>query len=213
MRSNLYKKKSNEKITILGIGSLLLEEWARKTCPTLSNFRLVELSGYKRVFNKTDSFLIRNDLKPIDSKAYASLSAVPVKKENTMVVSAFEISISEWAYFVQREFEYRLIEVPFTENGVTSDQYGVLCVGDYKSDEECEMIVNADPLRLQKWKEFRAKYDGPMWRDDLLPEPEYLDVCLDTAKACGDKVYQNFIDTTFVGDGRSIRNYICEERL
>ena len=129
-----------------------------------------------------------------------------------MIVSAFEISISEWPYFIQREFEYRLIKVPFFDSNSRSEDQGVLCVGDYSNDDECEMIVKADPLRLERWNEFREKYDGPMWRYDLLPESEYLEACLKTAKKCGDEVYQNFIDTTFVGDGRSIRDYIGDNK-
>jgi hypothetical protein len=208
MRSNLYKNNSDHSITIIGIGSLLLEEWAKKTCPNLTNFRLAEISNYKRVFNKTDSFLVRNDLLPKDSKAYACLSAIPTKNAPNMIVSAFEIPLSEWAPFMQREFEYKLIEVPFKERITLQSGQGILCVGDYKNDQECEHIVYADPLRLRKWTEFRDKYDGPMWRYDLLPEPEYLNACLTISKDAGEEVYNNFVETTFLGDGRSIKTYL-----
>ncbi|MGB1077129.1 MAG: hypothetical protein ACPG05_02395 [Bdellovibrionales bacterium] len=213
MRSNLYKASNDQTITILGLGSLLLEEWAKKTCPNLTNFRLAKIQGYKRIFNKTDSFLVRNDLKPENSIAYACLSAVPSNDTPEMIVSSFEIPLSEWAPFVQREFEYRLIQTAFTEIETEEKGRGVLCVGDYKNDQECEHIVNADPLRLERWKQFRAKYNGPMWRYDLLPEPEYLKTCLDTARKCGDDVFDNFVDTTFTGDGRSIRTYLKETTL
>ncbi len=208
MREKLYGLDVDQNITILGLASLLLEAWARKTCPNLMNFRLARLKGYKRVFNKTDSFLIRNDLLPGNSNAYACISAVPCDDTSDLIVSAFEIPLTEWAYFVQREFEYRLVSVPFTEMITGHASEGVICLGDFDNDQQCEAIVNADPLRAQRWQEFRAKYDGPMWRYDLLPEPEYLAACLKTAEQCGEEVYNNFVDTTFVGDGRTIRTYL-----
>ncbi len=208
MRADLYSPPKDEAITIIGLGSLMLEAWAKKTCSTLTNFRLGHLDGYKRLFNKTDSLLVRNNLRPLDSNAYACLSAVPSPETKTMIVSAFEISLSEWAFFVRREFEYRLVKVPFKDIETDHESEGVLCVGDYKNDQECAQIVHADPLRLERWKEFKEKYDGPMWRDDLLPDPHYLDTCLKTSQTYGDHVYHNFIDTTFIGDGRSIRTYL-----
>lgn len=194
----------SQTITIIGLGSLMSEESARTTCPNLSNYRLTEINGYKRIFNKTDSYLARTNALPKDSNAYACLSAIPCTQTPAMIVSVFDIPLSEWPHFVQREFEYRLVRVPHNAD----DRKGVLCVGDYKNDEECMTVIHADPLRLERWQEFRAHYDGPMWRRDLLPYPEYLERCLNYTQKHGQAVYENFIQTTFIGDGRSIAEYI-----
>ena len=64
-------------VTILGYGALLSEESARLTFPHLSNFRLVQLQGFRRVFSHPHLFLIAQDLvDPAVTLQIASLSAV-----------------------------------------------------------------------------------------------------------------------------------------
>jgi hypothetical protein len=38
----------------------------------------------------------------------------------------------------------------------------------------------------------------------LLPNPEYLDLCLEGAKAWGEAFYREFLETTVLGDGKSL---------
>lgn len=198
----------NSTITVIGLGSLLSEVSARRTCPGLTNFRLAYLEGYKRVFNKTDSVLARAGKIPKDRNDYACLSAVPDANATPMAVSAFEIPSSDWLFLVQREFEYKLWSVPFRPVAGEEESTGVLCVGNYECDEECEIIVNADPVRKACWEAFRLSCDEPMWRFDLLPNPEYLKRCLTYASKHGSEVLDNFLDTTFTGQGMSIRDHL-----
>lgn len=186
-------------ITILGIGSLLEEASARRTCPTLQNFRLVKVPNFKRVFNKTNSTLVHQNALPNNTKAYACVSAMPCQKI-TIVTSAFDIPDAEWLPFLKRESEYNLQKVRMIEEN-QSHNTGILCTGVYDSDTACEHACNTDPFRKELWDAFKSKYNGPMWRKDLLPTEEYLRRCLKAANTCGDEVYQNFIQTTFLGDG------------
>lgn len=165
-------------ITILGLGSLLSEESARRTCPNLENFRLAKLHGYKRIFNKTDSDIARKGQIPKDTNAYACLSAIPDKTMQNMVISAFQMPETDWLAFLKREFEYKLVSVKFEELDGTPSQ-GILCVGDYAHDQECELVCQSDPFRFQLWQDFKQKCSEPMWREDLLPGPTYLQRCLD----------------------------------
>lgn len=195
-------------ITIIGSGSLLSRASAEKTCPTLTNFRLAKLTGYKRVFNKTDPLRVFNGTLPTLSKAYACLSLVPDNTIKGMIVSAFEIQRDDWNALLEREFEYKLIEVPFNNlNGIPGK--GIACVGDYVNDSECEEYCKDDPIRMQRWQKFKQLYKGPMWRTDLLPNEDYLARCLSYCKQHGEEIYTNFIHTTFVGDGTvSIADYL-----
>lgn len=196
-----------ESIVIIGLGSLMCEKSARKTCPDLRNFHYVKLTGYKRIFNKTDSFLVRRGNITEDTTACACLSIVPDPEIKNMTVSSFEIPIKDWPALVYREFEYRLSYVPYlTFDGNIGT--GIACFGDYKDDNECAIAMRVDPFRLQRWEEFQSLYKGPMWRYDLEPEPEYLKQCIKTVTNLGLDYLENFITTTFVGNGQSIKSYL-----
>lgn len=202
-----YQKTKDPVITILGLGSLIGRITALRTCPNLINFRLARLDGYRRIFNKTDSFTVFHDEIPENSLKYGCLSAIPDISIKNMIVSAFEIPFEELIYLIEREFEYRLVEVDFKDRDGQTRQ-GVLCVGDYKDDQECEIVVKSDPVRFRRWKIFKEKYNGPMWRIDILPLQPYLDRCMRYAGEHGQDVLDNFLDLTFIGDGRTIREYL-----
>jgi len=44
--------------------------------------------------------------------------------------------------------------------------------------------------------------------DSISPNTSYLDVCLEGAKQWGEDFYTDFLDSTFVSDGVSLRTYI-----
>lgn len=196
-----------EKISIIGLGSLMSESSARKTCPSLTDFRIEQLKGWRRIFNKT----IRRENEELyflpDGKVYSCLSAVPSVDE-VMYVSHFKIPLLEWTNFVIREFEYKLIEVP-----LLSGEKGVLCVGDYKDDVECELVCSADPFRAECWENWVIEHpESVLWRSDLLPHQPYVDKCLDALREHGDDVLDNWLDTTYLGDNTTtMREYLSED--
>lgn len=195
-------------ITIIGLGSLLSKESATRTCPSLQNFRIAYLSGWKRVFNKTDSDFVKNNQMPVDHRKYACLSAIPSHDQEKMVISAFEIHETEWISFLKREFEYKLIKVPFTDQN-SKEAYGILCAGDYTDDSECELVCQSDPYRLPLWEIYKSNCSEPMWRTDLLPDDDYIQRCINFVKEHGDSVYNNFIKTTYIGDqSQTIKDYL-----
>ena len=196
-------------ITVLGLGSLLSEASARQTCPNLKNFRLATIDGWRRSFNKTDSGLIKRREIPTDGDLkYGCLSAIRDEKQQGMIVSVFEISQEEWAPLVIREYEYKLEKVPFVDIENRAGE-GILCIGDFMDDDECEALIYSDPLRVDRWEDFKKAYPNmPMWQYDVLPYQRYLDMCLEAAQEHGDSVYENFLDTTFTGQGVSMRDYI-----
>ncbi len=194
-------------ITIIGLGSLIDEKSARRSCPNLTHFRFAKISGYKRVFNKADSFLMRKKGIPNNNK-YACLSAMPDKAIDIMYVSTFYIPKSEWHSIVEREFDYKLVSIPYEEIDSHEKGEGIVCMGDFKDNQECEELIASDPVRAKRAKELRGVYEGPIWRDDLEPSPYYLNNCLRAVRLSRPEFQDNWLDTTFTGDGRSIREYL-----
>ena len=53
-------------------------------------------------------------------------------------------------------------------------------------------------------------YDGPLYREDLLPVPAYMLKCLRAHAAVG--TVDNFLEASFLGDGRTaLRSFIGSE--
>ena len=81
--------------TILGFGSLLSERSSRVTFPDLTNFRLVRVQGYRRVFQHPASIFFSRGIADRDSGAFCSLSAEPCDEAAVgFVASAFEVRTS-----------------------------------------------------------------------------------------------------------------------
>lgn len=194
-------------ITIIGSGSLLSHASAEKTCPSLTNFRLAKIDGYKRVFNKAHPLKIFNNDLPAGSNAYACLSLMPDNTVTNMIISTFDIHEEDWSAFVKREFDYKLENIPFKNIDGTVSK-GIGCLGNI-NDEECEKFCRTDPERHKHWLQFKQLCAGPVWRTDLLPDEDYLAHCLSYCKEHGEDVYNNFMRTTFIGDGTvSIADYL-----
>ncbi|XWS08551.1 hypothetical protein CRYUN_Cryun40dG0012100 [Craigia yunnanensis] len=104
-------------ISICGFGSLLSERSARSTFPNLLNFRIAKLNGFRRVFaHVAPIFFDRGIAKP-ETKEISSLSVEPCEGQ-TLIVTVFEIKISEIPAFIERELEFRFLAVlPETLDG------------------------------------------------------------------------------------------------
>jgi hypothetical protein len=195
-------------ITLIGLGSLLSESSANRTCPSVQNFELAQINGYIRSFNKTDSWIVRKSPESMLENKYACLSAMPIQGKPSMVVSTFQIHKDDYDAFVEREFEYKFEKVPFVTMSGTRGT-GLICSGNFKSNEECETLCYLDSMRLKHWLSFKESYIGPMWRQDLLPEPEYLKKCLKVCEDHGNEILQNFLQTTYLGDMKTtLKEYL-----
>lgn len=202
-------------ITVLGIGSLLCPESARKTCPALGHFRVGYVTGYRRIFNKMNTVqVLRGNPLPPD-KACASVSAIPdgdtigdTTANTTMAVSVFNIRPEAYPALLRREFDYKLEPVPYTDAAGHTD-HGLLCIGNFANDAECAALCATDPIRAEMWQAYLNATTEPLWRNDLLPTPDYLAFCLNAAHTLGDDIYENFLDTTYLGDNTTtIRQYL-----
>uniref|UniRef100_A0A7N0URP9 Uncharacterized protein n=1 Tax=Kalanchoe fedtschenkoi TaxID=63787 RepID=A0A7N0URP9_KALFE len=194
-------------VSICGFGSLLSEKSARSTFPELINFRVGRLNGFRRVYAHVAPIFFERGIANPETKEISSLSVEPCEGE-TLIVTVFEIQISEIPSFIQRELEFRFLAVFLeTLEGKPYEHPAVICAR--YSDEEFFRI------RCKGSKEIFNQHYGrynieKIWQDDVLPCRVYLRHCVLAAKNLGEEAYNNFLDHTFLADRRtSIREYLA----
>ena len=207
---------NDDKITILGFGSLLSERSSRMTFPELTNFRLGRVPNYRRVFGHATSIFFKRQIANQETKEMASLSA-EYDHDNGFVCTVFEVDSKDMMEdgvpsqaFLEREEEFNIITVPYVDltTGETC-QGGILCARG--SDEEY----------LQRWGQ--AHFDDEyakfgietIWNYDgasgLRPCATYLRHCTLAAEAMGEVCYKSFLDETFLVDRKTtLRTYLKE---
>lgn len=192
-----------ETLTIIGFGSLLSEASARRTTPRLTNYRLVTVTGYRRIFNKAGIVFISRFGASRDDRAIASC-ATRYDGSTRIVCCAFDIPASVFPALDEREHRYHWTEVDFTDVSGPAGR-GRMCTESTDDAYRCKCgTVEAYERRVGQF------YRGRIWRDDLLPFPMYLDFCLDAARTHGPAVVDNFLDTSYLADGvTTIRAYLA----
>lgn len=190
-----------DSISFIGFGSLLSEKSARITCPNLSNFRLAKVKGYRRIFNFVHPLLIaENSLQDVQMKL-SGLNAYPCE-QTELVVSVFDIPNAEWPQLKSREVGYNIKLTTYEELSSHHKGQAYICEG-YPCDNT---MAKDHPEFINSVREY---YTESIIRPDLLPMPLYLKHCLDAARNHNEDVYNNFLDTSYLGDGiTTIRKYL-----
>ncbi|XP_015900011.3 uncharacterized protein LOC107433259 [Ziziphus jujuba] len=195
----------NGLITICGFGSLLSERSARITFPDLINFRVARLNGFRRVL--ADLAPVRRGVARPETKEVSSLSVEPCEGES-LIVTAFEVKISEIPSFIERGIEFRFLAVlAETLDGKPFDNPALLCAR--YSDEEFFQIrcKGSKDIYFQLCGQYNI---DKIWQDDILPCCPYLRHCVLAAKNLGNAAYDNFLDHTFLGDRKTtIHEYLA----
>lgn len=179
---------------VIGCGSLLSEASARRTAPTLEDFRVVRVHGFVRVFNKVSPRWARRDGRP-DGVAVAVLAAHE-RPGASFLGTAFRVDADDLARLEEREHHYRWVDAPFEERDGRRST-GRLCAEWTDEAYRRERCVSDEEYEERVGRH----YDGLLWRDDVLPSPSYLDLCLDAARSLGEEVYEDFLATTYLADG------------
>ncbi|RLE47612.1 MAG: hypothetical protein DRJ31_08575, partial [Candidatus Methanomethylicota archaeon] len=55
-------------------------------------------------------------------------------------------------------------------------------------------------------------YTGKRIRSDIMPIPSYLDLCIEGAREWGERFYRDFLNTTFLSDGRTLREFLQADK-
>jgi len=191
-------------ISVVGFGSLLSERSARDTVPGLANYRLVQVPGYRRIFNKVGIVFIAGHGQPADSLEVSSCSTEPCK--NTRItVARFDCPVEQFTELYEREHRYRWVEVEPVGLDGSPQPPARMCT----RYSDLEYRLNKCVTDEEYHERVGRYYQGPIWRDDILPFPRYLKFCLVSAAAHGSAVLDNFLDTSFLADGNtSVRQYL-----
>lgn len=207
------------RVTILGLGSLLSERSSRVTFPNLSNFRVVRVLGWRRVFAHSPSVFVRRGIGDIDSLQLSSLSAEPCEG-GAFYCTAFDVDDEGMPAFREREEEYELEWVPFIEAAAldacrtrselrtAAAATGLLC---------CR---SSDEAYIARWGRERWDRDYASvglstiwgWQPDsgIRPCSTYLRHCVLAAQKLGKACYDSFLDETFLVDRKTtVRAYLA----
>ncbi|KEA64039.1 hypothetical protein ADIMK_1774 [Marinobacterium lacunae] len=191
-------------ISVVGFGSLLSERSARESVPGLTHYRLVRVSGYRRIFNKVGIVFIAGHGQCPDSLEVSSCSTEPCAS-TSIIAAQFECPVDQFTELYEREHRYRWIEVQPVALDGRPQCPARMCTG----YSDLEYRLNKCVTEQEYHDRVGRHYTGVIWRDDILPFPRYLKFCLVSAASHGDEVLDNFLDTSFLADGRtSIREYL-----
>jgi len=194
-------------ITIIGLGSLLSERSCRLTFPSLTNFRVGRLHGYRRVFAHSPSIFVQRGIANMETLQMASLSAEPCE-DSSFAVTAFEVPDDDglgMEAFREREEEFELSMVSFADP--SGGGHGMLCE------------ASTDKAYIERWGQ--ARFDKLYtafgittcwdWPKDsgLRPCATYLRHCALAAEKLGPEAHASFLDETFLCDRvTTIRAYL-----
>jgi hypothetical protein len=191
-------------VTILGYGALLSEPSARLTFPNLSDFRLVRVKQFRRIFRHPHVVLIEEGvLKPQETLRIASLSAEPA--ENcSFVAAAFSVSLDDGqrAAFVAREPLYNITTASYFD--LDTDVHlgeGVICAANMDDllPEEARVHPGWGVDSVWSWGEDSG----------LLPADIYLRHCLLAVRKAGSVAEQSFLnDTTLIDRKTTLADYM-----
>ena len=184
-------------ITIIGFGSLLSEESARRTCPSLKNFRLGRVEHFVRAFNKVDSNCEDFADKNIASWAFVDMPGA------TSLVTLFEIHADDYPAFIRREADYDLRCISYIETETENVGEGIACCA-FDDDLQYMEYLERHPIQKERYlsREFE-RYNGPIWRKDILPRNKYLAVCLEAARKLGKHYVENILRQGYLADEKT----------
>mmetsp|Transcript_54631 Transcript_54631/g.130374 ORF Transcript_54631/g.130374 Transcript_54631/m.130374 type:complete len:239 (-) Transcript_54631:89-805(-) len=186
------------KRTILGFGSLLSLRSSQTTFPELSNFRVVRVRNFQRVFGHPAAIFFERGIAKLATKEISSLCCYKQDGGSFLAV-AFEVTDVGMDEFYRREEEFELVDAEYEDLESKETGFGMLCTN------------STDEAFVAKWGQeaFDTKYrkNGveSIWAwaepaSGILPCRTYLRHCVLAAKNLGPEVYDDFLDHTFLVD-------------
>lgn len=190
----------------VGYGSLVSLASAQRSAPSLTDFGLYSLKGYKRVFGKVNPHCIFDGRANSFEKNISSCFVVPCetnKDTQAMVVCSFQLTNhDEWKAIQIRECDYYMDNVDILSlDGKTSEKATVFCGYDNDNHMLRQTQKSFDDIYNDLHPDFLKLYPHPIYRDDVLPSIPYLRLCM---KAYFDAGFiDNFVETSFLADRKT----------
>lgn len=180
---------NEQEFQLIGFGSLLNPSSARRTIKSTPEEGHPPCIGFglKRIFNyqMPQSVMTRYGVDSPGNEQAALNSEFTKQARDNINARLIAIHKNDIEDFRQREFGYDLIEVPCLtwplSHQTPVDKAWVLCAPDSSVD-----VVN----------------------NTILPFRPYLEVCLDGAALVSKQFEEYFIDTTVLGDGRKLHDWL-----
>ena len=192
-------------LTVAGYASLMDEESARLTSPSLRGFRLGTVSGYCRVFNLVSIVNIRRGL--ATGRRLATATARPAEGAR-LRICLYEIELYELPELLSREARLRIGTARYVSDAGAAGE-ALLC-SEFTDEEYMRERLQGSVEAYQD--AVGQYYQGALYRADLLPVPAYVMLCLRAQRKAGADVLANFLDGSFLGDGRTtLREHLTAE--
>ncbi len=188
-------KQLLESFTFLGFASLLDEVSARRTCPTLRNFRYGIVEDFSRIFTHTTPLFTVDGRANWETGEVASCAAFYNPKK-TLLVAAFELDKAEWPELLAREHEFRFWWVPYRDIDTHQEGVGLMCCENDDKTYRKRRFASAAEFN----KTILAYTRGRVWRTDIYPCRSYLKMCLRAAENAGVEFLENFLENSYLAD-------------
>lgn len=174
-------------VGILGYGSLLSPDELVPFLETdASRVTPVRVEGFRRVFNQESVW--RAKVTDGGEDEIGVLNAVRDRGSSMNAVLVPDLSSDEYEALRVRESGYRMVEAEKE------------AIGHYAEDEKGSLPED-DVVLVPT---------GNRVNDDVLPIPEYVEVCLEGARHWGESFRDEFLRTTEVRGGETLAEYIGE---
>ena len=193
----------------VGYGSLVEKQSALMTCPKLQEFDYFWMSGFRRVFGLVAFRSVMNDPNVLNQKELSACYIVPDSESSPMLVCSFKIPDADAKELRRREFEYYEESVSLKSFDKRSEARTATVFVGRGSDEAMYAASGRDVVAINQ-PEYHAIYKGPYFRDDILPCRRYLVACLEAYASISKSALKNFIDTSWLADGRPLLTYMEE---
>lgn len=191
----------------VGYGSLVEKDSALMTCPNLENFNYFWMTGFKRVFGLVAFRSVMNDPAVLNQKELSACYVVPDREAPPMLVCSFQVPDDDVKELRRREYEYYEQTVHlmpyFKEEKARTASVFVGCGSD-----EAMYAEHGNDIVARSQPEYYEIYKGPYFRNDIVPCRRYLTACLQAYQSVSDQALRNFIETSWLADGRSLKSYM-----
>ena len=208
-RAALEAARHGGRVHIAGYASLMDEGSARATSPSAADFKLRWVKGFCRVFNLISIINIRRGVARGDRLATCTACR---REGSALRVFSFSIDESEFAALAERETRLRL-ELVHTCSGdaFEVDERPVLMWTQSSDEHYWRTRCKGDAAVFAR--EVGQHYAGRLYRADVLPVPSYVLRCMRAQRAAEPEgALRNFLDTSFLGDGRTtLREWLGAE--